>query len=40
MILIKHLQMNQISATNNPKGVDVPLNKYTKSNQTKTNSYN
>ena len=27
MIVIKCLQMNQISALNNPPGVDMPLNK-------------
>ena len=27
MILIKHLEMDQISAFNNPQGVDMPLNK-------------
>ena len=27
LIVIKHLQMNQILALNNPLGVDMPLNK-------------
>ena len=27
MITIKHLEINPISASNNPKEVDVPLNK-------------
>ena len=27
VIAMKHLQMNQISALNNPWGVDMPLNK-------------
>ena len=27
MIIIKYLQMNQISTLNNPQGVDMPLNK-------------
>ena len=30
VIIIKHLEINQISAFNNPKWVDIPLNKYTK----------
>ena len=36
MILISHLQINQISILNNPWGVDMPLNKLTKQN---INSY-
>ena len=35
MITIKHLSMNQILALNNPSEVDMPLNKWTKPNQTK-----
>ena len=27
IILLKHLKMNQISALNNSRGVDMPLNK-------------
>ena len=34
IITIKHLQINKISALNNPLGVDMLLNKYTKLNQT------
>ena len=35
MIIIKHLQMNKISALNNPQGINILLNKYAKPNQTK-----
>ena len=34
MILIKHLEMNQIMALNNPEGVDCHLVNQTKQNQT------
>ena len=34
MITHKLLQINQISAKNNPSRVDMPLNKETKPNQT------
>ena len=37
MIIIKHLEINQISAKNNPWVVDMPFNKGTKPNQTNPN---
>ena len=39
MIIIKHSEINQILALYNPEGVDVQLNKKSKSKQTKKDTY-
>ena len=40
MILIKHLQINQVAALNNSQRVDMPLNKLIKPKQKKARNLN
>ena len=39
MIMIKHLQMNPVSALNNPQGVDMPFSEIKQSNKLHRSEY-